>query len=696
MTNSSNPNPPIQDDDDSPPRPRSGLIGDAHGFLIGQRRIADNLGDVRTDTQKIIAILQGDLSRQAQQQTELIRYQVRGLDRMLQRLSRPVIDVSSPPMRDVTPPAGAPTPDRITQPTPTPLPPLGRPVVDDNSSNSQPPSTRQRRATADPSATVDTTTRQRDANGQFTGNGDNNNDDGLIGKLTESISHVQLMPPDTNGIDPTVDAVNELGRVLSPLGKVTGAVFGGIGRLFGRDGQQDIPRAQQRHNRRSERLMERLIDAVRGQGGGNGRVGLGGLGKAGVTGVLTTAALGAASMVVDQVNEWNDKNGNPIGELTAQVAAFLGNEEAKAAVEANKEPPPPPLVSDSPANMSWDERWLVLKSAFGSESARKEMREKYPDNDAGYYGMPDAVAAKERNIKSKMKWSSRTPVTLYQDIKAASEQYGVSPEYMQAMALIESRGNPKAVSKTGASGTYQFTYGTGKQYGLIAGGEDHRFNQAANTKAAARYAVDNRSTLRKSLGREPEPWELYLAHQQGAGGVGQLYNAIKTGRVSADLRKSMDLNGGARMSPEQFIKKWKSDYATAVDYVRKHPLQGVAAGSTAHPPLSPPIPSKTDATDTVPPLLRRPVSTEIPKKPATVPPVPKSKVTSQQLSPKIPETAKAKPMPVAIPNTKEVSSPKPEMVAVYTSPDSVSQNVGDRGLAHAITGGLGMVERYWA
>jgi hypothetical protein len=36
------------------------------------------------------------------------------------------------------------------------------------------------------------------------------------------------------------------------------------------------------------------------------------------------------------------------------------------------------------------------------------------------------------------------------------------------------------------------------------------------------------------------------------------------------------------------------------------------------------------------------------------------------------------------------------MVAVYTSPDSVSQNVGDRGLAHAITGGLGMVERYWA
>lgn len=679
---------------------RFGLISDGQGFLIGQRRIADSLVDVHADTQKIVAILEGDLKRHNQQHTQLVRYQVRALDRMLQRLSRqPVIDVSSPPLRDVTPlnrgaaPTGMPTPDRITQPTPTPLPPPGRPVVDDNSQTS---STRQRRATADPSAVVDASTRQRDANGRFTG-GDgstNSHDDNLIGKLTDSISRAQGMTTDTNGIDPTVDAVNELGRVLSPLGKVGGLVIGGLGRLFGRDGHQDIPRAQQRHNQRSERLMERLIDAVRGQDNGN-RAGMGGIGKAGVIGVVTTAALGAASMVVDKVNEWNDKNGNPIGELTEQVAAFLGNEEAKAAVEANKEPPPPPLVSDSPANMSWDERWLVLKSAFGSESARKEMREKYPENDAGYYGMADAVAAKEKNVKSRMKWSSRTPVTLYQDIKAASEQYDVSPEYMQAMALIESRGNPKAVSKTGASGTYQFTYGTGKQYGLIADGVDHRFNQASNTKAAARYAADNRATLRKSLKREPEPWELYMAHQQGAGGVSQLYSAAKTGKISAELRKNMDVNGGAGMNAFQFLSKWKSDYEAAVAYVQKHPLQGVAAGATANPPLASPKPA-TIAADTVPPLLKRPDTLQPPSKPATVPPVPKSKVESQKINQKVPETTKAKPMPVAVPETKTVSSPKPSMVAVHTSPDSVSQNVGDRGLAHAITGGLGMAERYWA
>jgi hypothetical protein len=43
MTPSNNSgNPPIQDDD-SPPLPHSGLIGDAHGFLIGQRRISDGL-----------------------------------------------------------------------------------------------------------------------------------------------------------------------------------------------------------------------------------------------------------------------------------------------------------------------------------------------------------------------------------------------------------------------------------------------------------------------------------------------------------------------------------------------------------------------------------------------------------------------------------------------------------------------------
>lgn len=202
--------------------------------------------------------MQGDLSRSAQQQTQLVRYQVRALDRILQQLSRrPVIDMREPPangqvhLHRRAPSVGVSNPNTTTTdpaaPTRATLSPSDRPVTDQTISS--PSSTIQRRATTDPSATVDTTTRQRDANGRFGSHGDSNNDDGFISKLTDSMSHVRLMPADTNGVDPTVDAVNELGRVLSPLGKVTGAVFGGIGRLFGRDGQQKIPQAQQQHNR---------------------------------------------------------------------------------------------------------------------------------------------------------------------------------------------------------------------------------------------------------------------------------------------------------------------------------------------------------------------------------------------------------------------------------------------------------------
>lgn len=679
---------------DDSPRPHSGLIGDAQGFLIGQRRISDGIGDVHADTQAIIAILQGDLSRYAQQQTQLVRYQTRALDRILQQLSRqPVIDVSGPPMRDVTPtnatpPTGAPTPDRTTQPTPTPLPPPGRPVVDDNGSNSQPSSTRQRRATADPSATVDTTTRQRDANGRFTSNGDaNNNDDGLIGKLTESISHVQLMPPDTNGIDPTVDAVNELGRVLSPLGKVTGAVFGGIGRLFGRDGQQDIPRAQQRHNRRSERLMERLIDAVRGQGGGNGRVGLGGLGKAGVTGVLTTAALGAASMVVDQVNEWNDKNGNPIGELTAQVAAFLGNEEAKAAVEANKEPPPPPIVSDSPANMSWDERLLVLKSAFGSESARKEMREKYPENDAGYYGMP--MGSKEVALAKQQK---ERQMQIYQAFKQAK----FSDE--QAKALTAEVGRENNYRDKFLFGTHGDAANNATNMGMLSWQLDRKENLVKFMKSKGLVEPDG--TFKK--GQDSLNAQALFAKQE-----------IESGRYEK-TRKFFEQNPNAtaeQMAPvlgtnyvgwaygQDVLKSgqkfdWKShDRKRSGNLaVLNQQLSGKnnsrSAESSASNAKGAPIKQGE-----VPPLLRRP-TIDPPKKPATVPPVPKSKVTSQQLSPKIPDAPKPKPMPASKAETKTVNSPKTEMVAVYTSPDSISQNVGDRGLAHALTGGIGMADRF--
>lgn len=92
-------------------------------------------------------------------------------------------------------------------------------------------------------------------------------------------------------------------------------------------------------------------------------------------------------------------------------------------------------------------------------------------------------------------------------------------EYAYRMALKESSFNPGAVSPTGAKGLFQFTGGTGRQYGLVDRAGDIRDNPTANTQAFARFTEDNRQALRQALGRDPTYGELALAHQQGAGGA---------------------------------------------------------------------------------------------------------------------------------------------------------------------------------
>ncbi len=67
------------------------------------------------------------------------------------------------------------------------------------------------------------------------------------------------------------------------------------------------------------------------------------------------------------------------------------------------------------------------------------------------------------------------------------QEYGL-PEELKYMAVIESALNPKAVSRVGATGLWQFMYSTGREYGLKADGYvDERSDPEKSTKAAAMY-----------------------------------------------------------------------------------------------------------------------------------------------------------------------------------------------------------------
>ena len=139
-----------------------------------------------------------------------------------------------------------------------------------------------------------------------------------------------------------------------------------------------------------------------------------------------------------------------------------------------------------------------------------------------------------------------------QIIDAAAAKYGVPAQEARAMAWIESRGDPNAVSPTGATGLFQFTQGTAAQYGL-----SDRKDAAANADAAMRLYVDNRDGLRKALGREPTFGEIYLAHQQGLGGAAALLK--DPARLAGDVvgEQSVRVNGGAPgMTAGQFANLW--------------------------------------------------------------------------------------------------------------------------------------------
>lgn len=69
-------------------------------------------------------------------------------------------------------------------------------------------------------------------------------------------------------------------------------------------------------------------------------------------------------------------------------------------------------------------------------------------------------------------------------------RYGV-PEELKYLSIVESAMNPRATSRVGAAGLWQFMYSTGKQYGMeVNSVVDERRDVYKSTVAAARYLRD--------------------------------------------------------------------------------------------------------------------------------------------------------------------------------------------------------------
>ncbi len=142
-------------------------------------------------------------------------------------------------------------------------------------------------------------------------------------------------------------------------------------------------------------------------------------------------------------------------------------------------------------------------------------------------------------------------------IQEAATTEGIPPDVLLRIAEIESGLRPDAQNpNSSAGGLFQFIDSTAKAYGVV-----DKMDPQQSAFAAAKLARDNADGLRAILGRDPEGWEYYLAHQQGLGGALSLLKNPDRPAVEVLGRKQVLLNGGNEsMTAREFADMWRTKF----------------------------------------------------------------------------------------------------------------------------------------
>lgn len=274
------------------------------------------------------------------------------------------------------------------------------------------------------------------------------------------------------------------------------------------------------------------------------------------------AALGLAPQALQQKQMQDAQNGSSLLQAQPQASAPQSIPPASAAAGVSARRPDQPaqgaasgqsvnaLVSSSLPSGTPQEQTVATNIAKAMKVNPDAPLSEAQEAQARKYM---ASYAQRKNIQPTAPQGGALPI-----FAAAGAQYGISPDFLARTAQIESGGNPNAKNASGAAGLFQFIPSTAKKYGLT-----NPNDPVAATDAAARLAADNKASLTKSLGREPTDAELYLAHQQGAGGAAKLLRNPDAKASDVVGMKAVIQNGGRPdMTAGQFAKMWTDKYGS--------------------------------------------------------------------------------------------------------------------------------------
>jgi hypothetical protein len=250
---------------------------------------------------------------------------------------------------------------------------------------------------------------------------------------------------------------------------------------------------------------------------------------------------------------------------TAQMLAGLGNTLMSAYDQGRKR-----LAEEQERQAALEMNSINLSNLGMPQQQQSPMQQQAPLASLG-------AAPQEQKLPQFAAMQGSQPNQSIRDmVKRQETASGLPAGFLTRTAEIESGFNPNAKNpNSSASGLFQFINSTAKQYGL-----SNPLDPEASTRAVTQLALDNRKTLLPVLGREPQQWELYLAHQQGGGGAAKLLANPNARAVDIVGEDAVRLNGGdTSMSAGQFASIWQRKFGGSQQQAQEQasmPAQGAS------------------------------------------------------------------------------------------------------------------------